>query len=239
MDSARSTSTSRHAQALRAAGSGSAPASARAHTHPAAASERHHGGSRPQTGAVVAPRAARGTPREDPGDAVLRLPESLEFIRYIYFYNSARRTDTESTREPASNATATSSSARAAARAPSRRRSVNGEHLARRKVQAPRRVAEAARALSQRPRRRGAHAADALRAGALDQGAHVAHTNGRDRAYDACPIPVAACVDKYQIPNTKYTCDTGQTRNKLLEQWVHLANHAAGHSRPGTTHQTA
>ena len=35
---------------------------------------------------------------------------------------------------------------------------------------------------------------------------------------------------KYQIPNTKYTCDTGQTRNKLLEQWVHLANHAAGHS---------
>ena len=44
---------------------------------------------------------------------------------------------------------------------------------------------------------------------------------------------------KYQIPNTKCTCDTGQTRNKLLEQWVHLANHAAGHSRPGTTHQTA
>ncbi len=23
--------------------------------------------------------------------------------------------------------------------------------------------------------------------------------------------------------NTKYTCDTGQTRNKLLAQWVHLA----------------
>ena len=22
-----------------------------------------------------------------------------------------------------------------------------------------------------------------------------------------------------QIQNTKYTCDTGQTRNKLLEQW--------------------
>ena len=47
---------------------------------------------------------------------------------------------------------------------------------------------------------------------------------------------------KYQIPNTKYqipnTCDTGQTRNKLLEQWVHLTNHAAAHSRPGTTHQT-
>jgi hypothetical protein len=34
--------------------------------------------------------------------------------------------------------------------------------------------------------------------------------------------------------NTKYTCDTGQTRNKLLAQWVHLTNHAAGHSRPGT-----
>ena len=39
--------------------------------------------------------------------------------------------------------------------------------------------------------------------------------------------------------NTKYTCDTGQTRNKLLELWVHLTNHTAGHSRPGTTHQTA
>ena len=38
---------------------------------------------------------------------------------------------------------------------------------------------------------------------------------------------------KYQTP--KYTCDTGQTRNKLLEQWVHLTNRAAGHSRPGTT----
>ena len=35
--------------------------------------------------------------------------------------------------------------------------------------------------------------------------------------------------------NTKYTCDTGQTLNKLLEQWVHLTNHTAGHSRPGTT----
>ena len=27
--------------------------------------------------------------------------------------------------------------------------------------------------------------------------------------------------------NTKYTCDTGQTRNKLLAQWVHLINRAA------------
>ena len=42
-----------------------------------------------------------------------------------------------------------------------------------------------------------------------------------------------------EIPNTKYMCDTGQTRNKLLEQWVHLTNHAAGHSRPGTTPPTA
>ena len=32
----------------------------------------------------------------------------------------------------------------------------------------------------------------------------------------------------------KYTCDTGQTGNKLLAQWVHLTNHAAGHSRPDT-----
>ena len=30
--------------------------------------------------------------------------------------------------------------------------------------------------------------------------------------------------------NTKYSCDTGQTRNKLLEQRVHLTNHTAGHS---------
>ena len=44
---------------------------------------------------------------------------------------------------------------------------------------------------------------------------------------------------KYKNTNTKYTCDTGQTRNKLLEQWVHLTNHTAGHSRPGTTHLAA
>ena len=43
-----------------------------------------------------------------------------------------------------------------------------------------------------------------------------------------------------QIQNTKYTCTTGQTRNKLLEQqWVHLTNHTAGHSRPDTTHLDA
>ena len=39
--------------------------------------------------------------------------------------------------------------------------------------------------------------------------------------------------------NTKYNCDTGQTRNKLLAQWVHLTYHAAGHSRPRTAHLTA
>ena len=36
--------------------------------------------------------------------------------------------------------------------------------------------------------------------------------------------------------NTRYTCDTGQTRNRLLAQWVHLTNHAADsgdrHSSP-------
>ena len=32
--------------------------------------------------------------------------------------------------------------------------------------------------------------------------------------------------------NTKYTCDTGQTRNKLLEHWVHLTNRSARYSRP-------
>ena len=29
------------------------------------------------------------------------------------------------------------------------------------------------------------------------------------------------------IPNTKYTYNTGQSRYKLLEQWVHLTNHTA------------
>ena len=56
---------------------------------------------------------------------------------------------------------------------------------------------------------------------------------------DGDDADVQGVVPNYQIPNTKYTRDTGQTRNKLLGQWVHLANHAAGHSRPGTTHQTA
>ena len=31
--------------------------------------------------------------------------------------------------------------------------------------------------------------------------------------------------------NTKYTCDTGQTRNKLLEQWVHLTHSRALEAR--------
>ena len=33
--------------------------------------------------------------------------------------------------------------------------------------------------------------------------------------------------EKNTNTNTKYTCDTGQTRNKLLAQWVHLINRAA------------
>ena len=37
-------------------------------------------------------------------------------------------------------------------------------------------------------------------------------TNLLQRSLKAC-----ICVNKYQIPNTKYTCDTGQTRNKLLQ----------------------
>ena len=45
--------------------------------------------------------------------------------------------------------------------------------------------------------------------------------------------------EKYRTPNAKYTYNTGRTRNKLLEQWVHLTNHTAGHSRPGTTHLAA
>ena len=30
---------------------------------------------------------------------------------------------------------------------------------------------------------------------------------------------------RHKIPNTKYTCDTGQTRNKLLEQWEQTHTH--------------
>ena len=37
-------------------------------------------------------------------------------------------------------------------------------------------------------------------------------------------------TNKYKIQNSKYTCDTGQTRNKLLEQWVHRTDHASEHS---------
>ena len=57
----------------------------------------------------------------------------------------------------------------------------------------------------------------------------------------ACVADVSCSADRWlatKIPHTKYTCGTGQTLNKLLEQWVHLTNHAAGHSRPGTTHLT-
>ena len=42
-------------------------------------------------------------------------------------------------------------------------------------------------------------------------------------------VSAAGTINKLNT-NTKYTCDTGQTRNKLLEQWVHLTNHTAGHS---------
>ena len=35
------------------------------------------------------------------------------------------------------------------------------------------------------------------------------------------------CVAANTNANTKYTCDTGQTRNKLLQR-VHLTNHTAG-----------
>jgi hypothetical protein len=55
----------------------------------------------------------------------------------------------------------------------------------------------------------------------------------------AVPAHTAARSAGNTNTNTKYTCDTGQTRNKLLAQWGHLTNHAAGHSRPGTAHLTA
>ena len=42
-----------------------------------------------------------------------------------------------------------------------------------------------------------------------------------------------------KIPNTKYTCCAGQTRNKLLEQRVHLTNRTAGRCRPGATDPVA
>ena len=45
--------------------------------------------------------------------------------------------------------------------------------------------------------------------------------------------PYCGCANNNT--NTKYNCNTGQTRKELLEQWVHLTNHTAGHSRPDTT----
>jgi hypothetical protein len=46
-------------------------------------------------------------------------------------------------------------------------------------------------------------------------------------------------VRKYNKIQIQYILDTGQARNKLLAQWVQLTNHAAGHSKPGTTHLPA
>ena len=60
------------------------------------------------------------------------------------------------------------------------------------------------------------------------------HAAGREHTA-VTYVAIARHQSKNTNTNTKYTCDTGQTRNKLLEQWVHLQNHAAGHSRPGTT----
>ncbi len=40
-----------------------------------------------------------------------------------------------------------------------------------------------------------------------------------------CDRSILLHADRYT--NAKYTFDTGQTRNKLLAQWVHLTNHAA------------
>ena len=48
------------------------------------------------------------------------------------------------------------------------------------------------------------------------------------------PVRQFAAENTNTNTNTKYTCDTGQTRNKLLEQWVHLTNHTAGHSNKAT-----
>ena len=43
---------------------------------------------------------------------------------------------------------------------------------------------------------------------------------------DASAAPVGRCGGNTNT-NTKCTCGTGQARNKLLEQWVHLTNRAA------------
>ncbi len=53
---------------------------------------------------------------------------------------------------------------------------------------------------------------------------------------DTCQTHCGPVINTNTNTNTKYTCDTGKTRNKMLAQWVHLTNHAAGHSRPGTAH---
>ena len=44
---------------------------------------------------------------------------------------------------------------------------------------------------------------------------------------------------QWSTSDTWVVADTVCFRHKMLEQWVHLTNHAAGRSRPGTTHITA
>ena len=80
-------------------------------------------------------------------------------------------------------------------------------------------------------RRRGRVAA--ARVAAAGQG-----SSGADLTMELSS-PRYARLRGLQIPNAKYTCNTGQTRSKLLEQWVHLTNLTAGQSRPGTTHLAA
>ena len=59
--------------------------------------------------------------------------------------------------------------------------------------------------------------------------------SGGTCAISSCKMRYAAQI-QVQIPIQNILVTK---RNKLQAQWVHLTNHAAGHSRPGTAHLTA
>ena len=68
----------------------------------------------------------------------------------------------------------------------------------------------------------------------------VLQTDSPARFDDSSP-PYAGSgyVNTNTNTNTKYTCDTGQTRNTLLAQWVHLTNHVSRASKNALSWQCA